>query len=355
MRFKQLLWVSVAAGALVACSEPEPRYTPAQNNKSQPVSTTDTQAAPEVIADASTPVNSSARVVSAPLSIGTASSAQFVTVNGRPMVMSANINFETKNVQATTLLLGELAQKYGGFVSSSSIINYPQETQAHPKPDSNTLIVSRYKHEGKMTLRVPRDKSNEFIKEMQQVIVFLERQDTQLDDISFSLRKQVLEAQRQQEMLNKLNALQRTQQGRQAPVTEESIRAEFEAKARENEAILQHEYWQDKIAYATITLLFRQPEGVVSELIPNLDTVAKQHRPNVGMMAWNNIKQGWDYILMSLIFLLGYWPITLGLPAVWLGMKIARKVRARRLTRKLTEAVKTSRRYQYPDEVDDFD
>lgn len=354
MRFQQFLWVSMVASMLVACSEQEPRFSPnAHNNKNQSVSTPNIQPAQAVIASASVPLANGYTQITAVFPTG----ASTVTVNDRQMVVSADLNFETANVQKTSIQVEELAKRHAGFIVFSQIETYPNGTQSYPKPDGNTLNITRYSHEGSMTVRVPREKSSDFLKDLQQVIDFLERQEIKAEDVSLSLRKQMLEAQRQQALNAKLEEFRRAQQTRPHPSqqTEESIRAEFEAQSRDNDALLQQEFWRDKMTYATITLRFRQPEGVLQELTPNLDSVAKQHRPNVGIMAWNGIKQGWDYILMSLIFLLGYWPITLGIPAVWLGMKIARKVRSRRLTRKLTEAVKTSRRHQYNEEVDDFD
>ncbi len=358
MRFKQLLLVGMVATALTACSEQEPRTTPnAPSTKTQPTAAPNIQPTHAVIASTSTPVvvappatNNTANVIP-PLG---ASTIITQTVDGRQMVVSADLNFETGNVQKTTMQVEELAKRHSGFVVFSEIQTYPNGTQSYPKPDGNTLTITRYSHEGSMTVRVPRNKSSDFIRDLQQVIEFLEHQEFKAEDVSLTLRKQVLEAQRQQELTAKLNEFKRNQQ--RTPQTEEDIRAEFENKARENEATLQQDFWRDKMELATITLRFRQPEAVLQELQPNLDAIAKQHRPNVGVMAWNGIKQGWDYIVTILIFLLGYWPITVGVPAVWLGMKLARKIRSRRLTRKLTEAVQTSRRRQYADEeIDDFD
>lgn len=354
MRFKQLFGVSVIVMALAGCSEPEPRVTP--SGKNQPATTQNVQPSQAVIANASMPVaaNSaqSSQVIS-PLGASRADVA-VATVNGREMVVSADLNFETDNVQKTAVQVEDLVKRHSGFVVFSQVEAYIHGAQSYAKPDGNTLNISRYSHEGSMTVRVPREKATALLKDLEEVIKFLDHQVYKAEDVSFSLRKQALEAQRQKELATRLNALKRTP-ARHTPETEQAIRDEFDAKARENEAILQQEFWNDKMAFATITMRFRQPEGVLQELSPNLDVVAKQHRPNVGMMAWNGIKQGWDYILMSLIFLLGYWPITVGIPAIWLGMKVMRKVRSRRLTRKLTQAVKTSRHRYSDDEIDDFD
>lgn len=356
MRFKQLLLVSIVAMALNACSEQEPRTTPnTSSQKTQSTTAPNVQPAQSVIANTSAPIAIATPTepseIIAPLG---ASTVITQTIDGRQMVVSADLNFETGNVQKTTMQVEELAKRHAGFIVFSEIKTYTSGSQAYPKPDGNTLNITRYSHEGSMTVRVPRDKSSEFIKDLQQVIEFLQQQEFKAEDVSLTLRKQMLEAQRQQELAAKLDEFKRSKQA--TAQTEADIRAEFDKKARENEATLQQEFWRDKMAYATITLRFRQPEGVMQELQPNLDALAKQHRPNVGVMAWNGIKQGWDYIMMMLIFLLGYWPITLGIPAALIGIRVARKIRSRRLARKLAEAVQTSRRRQYADdEIDDFD
>ena len=361
MRFKQLLIVGMVMTALAACGGAEQRqqnYAPTTE-----IVTKAEDAAPAAVSDIeSTPMISASSPLVAtkpnPMPPLQASNVITETVSGRQMVVSADLNFETDSVRKTVSGIEELAKKYTGFVVFSQIDTYTNGTQTYPKADGNILYITRYTHEGNMTLRVPRERSSEFIRELQQHIVFLDKEVFKSEDVGLTLRKQALEAQRQQELAQRLDAINRqthpaTQQ------TEDAIRAEFEAKARENEAALQEEYWRDKIQFATITLRFRQPEAVMQQLMPNPNAIAKQHSPQFGTVLGNMLKQGWNGFLTVLLYLLKFWPITVVLPLIYMGFRVMRKMRSRRLSRKLTQAMQTNTRHQHEyytvEEIDDFD
>lgn len=367
MHFKQLLIVGMLTAALAACSGAEQRQQNYIKPTTQSVAENYDATIPIAAVSNTATTQSEANITTTdtvltnrPIPPLQANNLITETVSGRQMVVSADLNFETENVRKTVSAIGDLAKKYTGFVVFSQIDTYTNGTQNYPKADGNILYITRYTHEGNMTVRVPRDKSSEFLRDLQQHIVFLDKETFKSEDISLTLRKQALEAQRQQELaikLDQVNKKNKTNTSLQQQF-EDNIRAQFDAKARENEAILQEEYWRDKVQFATITLRFRQPEAVMQQLLPNPEAIAKQHTPHFSMVLGNMLKQGWNGVLTVLLFLLGFWPITVLLPLAYIVFCITRKMRAYRLKRKLTEAVQTSRRqheYYTVEEIDDFD
>lgn len=358
MRFKQMLLTSMVAAALMACKGESMRYSP-DVPPAQKENTSVQQTPKEEPASASQDSQESWVVNPNPMPPMSASSVVTTeqTSRGRQMVVSADLNFETNSVRQTVNAIENLAIKHAGFVVFSEIETYINGTNNYPKADGNILQVTRYTHESNMTVRVPRERSSDFIKDLQEHIVFLDKQVFKSEDISLTLRKQELEAKRLHAMSEELRLVSKPAEDiTQQQQIENNIRAEYDNQARENEAKLQQDYWRDKIDFATITLRFRQPEAIMQQLIPNPDAVAKQHTPHFGTVFMSMLKQGWDGIVAVFLFFLGFWPITLGIPAVYLGMKWVRRMRARRLSRKLSEVVQKSRRdYYVVDDIDDFD
>lgn len=363
MHVKRLILASMVATILSACggeqSQPTSAYAPTETPKAEQSSNT-----PPIIDSSDAPASASAVATTIPakpapaLPINASAVIMHQTENGRQMVVSADLNFETDSVRKTVSAIEELATRHAGFVVVAEIDTYTNGSQGYPKADGNILNITRYTHEGNMTVRVPRERSSDFLKDLQKYIVFLDKQIFKAEDVSLTLQKQMLEAERQQALAQQLDNLNRQQQRRSQTYqqqAEDNLRAQSEAKARENEAILQERYWRDKISLATITLRFRQPEAVIQQLVPNPDAVAKQHRPNFGTMLVSMLKQGWDGIIAIFLFLIGFWPITLGVPLVFLGIRLTRKMRSRRLSRKLAQAVEHSRRRYADEDADDFD
>ncbi|MGF6147998.1 Uncharacterised protein [Kingella potus] len=230
---------------------------------------------------------------------------------GRQMVVEADISFKTKDSRQTLSELEKLALKYGGFVEKSRIEAETESERTYPQQDGTLLVVRRYGQYGSMTVRLPKEKTADFLRDIQPFVVFLENQSFAAADVALDIRRQALEAARQHSLAERLQQAASSAEKSSKSGTAEVLVRQSEARAEAEYARLQQAYWQDKVAFATLNLRFFQPESVFRYTRPDSDAEARQYAPSFWQSAGVMLKQGWAGFVRLSLLLAALWPLWL--------------------------------------------
>lgn len=230
---------------------------------------------------------------------------------GRQLVVEADIAFKTENTRQTVAEVEKLTLQYGGFIEKSGIFASVSDEQTYPQQDGVLLVIRRYGQTGDMTVRLPKDKTADFLRDMQKHIVFLQEQNFSAADVALDLRRAALEAARQRELAERLqNTADSAEKSDKSGTADVQVR-QSDARAQQEYAELQRAYWQDKVDFATVRLRFEQPEAVFRYTRPDSDAEARQYAPGFWQSVGVMLKQGWVGFLRGILFLFALWPLAL--------------------------------------------
>ena len=230
---------------------------------------------------------------------------------GRQLVVEADIAFKTENTRQTVAEVEKLTLQYGGFIEKSGIFASVSDEQPSPQQDGVLLVIRRYGQTGDMTVRLPKDKTADFLRDMQKHIVFLQEQNFSAADVALDLRRAALEAARQRELAERLqNTADSSEKSDKSGTSDVQVR-QSDARAQQEYAELQRAYWQDKVDFGTVRLRFEQPEAVFRYTRPDSDAEARQYAPGFWQSVGVMLKQGWVGFLRGILFLFALWPLAL--------------------------------------------
>ncbi|UOO76814.1 DUF4349 domain-containing protein [Neisseria sp. Dent CA1/247] len=243
-------------------------------------------------------------------------------IEGRQLAVTADIDFQTADTRKTATDIEALTAKHGGFVASNTINADVRSTDSFPQTDGTLLEISRYTYRADLVVRIPTDKASEFLRDIQTHITFLNNQHFSAEDVSLDLRRQALEALRQQQLADQLADVKQSSEPSDKKDSAQVTRWQFDAKAQKEYAELEKAYWQDKVDFATIQLHFNQPETVIRRSRPNPETLAKQSEPSFFEQILPMLEKGWYLFQNILLVIVAGWPLWLLVALIWFGRRL---------------------------------
>lgn len=246
-------------------------------------------------------------------------------IEGRQLAVTADIDFQTTDTRKTAADIETLTAKHGGFVATNTINADIRSTDSFPQTDGTLLEISRYTYRADLVVRIPTDNASEFLRDLQAHITFLNNQHFSAEDVSLDLRRQALEALRQQQLADQLADVKQSEEPSDKKDSAQVTRWQFDAKAQQEYAELEKAYWQDKVDFATIQLHFNQPETVIRRSRPNPEALAKQSEPPFFAQILPMLEKGWYLFQNILLITMAAWPLWLLIALVWFGRRFWRQ------------------------------
>lgn len=238
------------------------------------------------------------------------SSAAVVDVkSNRKFVRTAEVKFKVKNVAKSTYAIEDATTKFGGFVTYTNLeSNIFDESKTKVSPDS-TLIITKYKVENNITIRVPNTKLDTVLKVISKQIHFLNYRRIKADDVSLQILSNEMAQKRGAVSEKRLeNAIDsKGTKLKEMETAEENLNLKKEQK---DQIIIQNLSLNDQVNYSTVTMNIYQDESITQEMIANEKSI-NFYRPNIGLQILDSLKTGW-FILENIIsFIVLMWPILL--------------------------------------------
>ncbi len=254
------------------------------------------------------------------------SSAASYTDSERKFVRTAGANFMVKDVYASALAIEDVAAGLNGFVTRNDIRTETKNVERHPISEGKILEVTSYTVQGALTIRVPSNKTQEFLRGIIGQVVFLDQRSFSAHDAQFDMLRKLLEYRREQETQEELG--QATREGGRLLQKADVIEGRKQARAARDEALVERKEFDDKVAYSTIELTLYQTPMVRQSELQDIESVFRKNRPGFFARVGESMHNGWESTLDLLVGLAGGWPLWL-----LLGLSIPLAMRIRKLMR----------------------
>ncbi|MCD0487668.1 DUF4349 domain-containing protein [Pedobacter sp. MC2016-14] len=233
------------------------------------------------------------------------------------IIKTADMRFRVKDARKTKIKLSKLLKDFGGKLTSSNIEStIAQQETVKYSLDSLQEIVG-YHTEGKMELRVPSDKLDEFTDVVGSLAIFIDHQSLDFNDKGLNYLSNELKAQNRVEAIENLNkkAVKKSNNVESAMY----IKDDYIDKKVENLQI------DDRVKLSTITLSFYQ-ENTVTKMIVSNDRLS-DFRPPFFRRLGLNLLEGWSVFTEVVLALAYVWVFIVLALAIYFGVKYYRNKR----------------------------
>ncbi len=256
--------------------------------------------------------DASAQATSEPVSVEqlTSSAASYVDTE-RKFVRTADAEFRVKDVYQSAIAIENIVAKQGGFVLSNQIKADTDNVNRYHIGNAKLLELAEYTVRGNLSVRVPSDKTQDFLRALITQIDFLDQRNFEARDVQFDLLRKQLEFLRNQEAQKQLGDLS-TAPGR---ISDKAavISGQNDTKANRDEATVVQKEVEDRVAFSTINLSLYQLSKVRKTEIDDVDAIAKASRPGFFNRLFSAISVGWYGFLDFVISLFAIWPLWLAI------------------------------------------
>lgn len=239
------------------------------------------------------------------------SSATSYVDKERKFVRTANAQFRVKDVYQSAIAIENIVANQGGFVVTNQIKADTDNVNRYRIGNAKLLELAEYTVRGTLSVRVPGDKTQDFLRALITQIDFLDQRNFEARDVQFDLLRKQLEFLRNQEAQKQLGDLS-TAPGR---ISDKAtvIYGQNEAKAKRDEASVVQTEVEDRVAFSTINLSLYQLSKVRKTEIDDVDAIAKASRPGFFSRLFSAISVGWYGFLDVVIDLFAIWPLWLAI------------------------------------------
>lgn len=257
-----------------------------------------------------------------------ASSAATFTDGQRKFIRTANAEFEVGNVYATALAIEDEVAAQGGFVVANDISSETQSVRRRSIGDDKQLELTEYTLRGELTVRVPSEKTQSFLRAIAGKMEILDSRSFKAEDAQFDLLRQQLAAQRAQQAQQQLGAA--VEDGGKLGQKTDAIQARNDASANRDEALLAMKEFQDRVDFSTITLALHQDSQVRKAIRTDVEAVFRDNSPGFFTRLGESLRIGWQWALDMFVLLARLWPLWLLVAAgysllrYWRGRKVPR-------------------------------
>ena len=245
----------------------------------------------------------------------------------RRFIRTAQAQFQVKDVYRTALAIEDEVASQGGFVVDNEISSQVQRVLSRPLAPGKRLELTEYSLQGQLTVRVPSERTQAFLRAVAAHMEFLDRRSFSARDAQFDLLRQQLASQRAQDEQRELGDA--AQAGGKLADRTDAIQSRGAARATRDEALIAQKEFEDRVAFSTITLSLRQDAQVRRAERVDVDAVFRDNGPGFFSRLGESLAVGWRAALDIVIALAALWPLWLTVVAAGVAWRRWRKTHPR--------------------------
>lgn len=266
------------------------------------------------------------------MSSSVAKDTHVMTADGqkRQLIKKADASFHVKDVYKAALTLEDMTKQYGGFVTQNRIDNVNSRTHTQKTDNGVQTVVAEFRPEAQLTLRVPQEKLQPFLREMVKHVEFIYSRYFSAEDVLLEITKQ--------QQLAKVNAAatrrvsNAEQKGDKLGEKVSAIDSKVLYQEAKILADIEKAELADKVAFSTLSLHLIQSPLVRTYTENHFAYAVEKVRPSFWYRIEESLEAGWEHFLSFLVGLASLWPFILFFPFVYAVCKWGRKKwKARRL------------------------
>lgn len=249
------------------------------------------------------------------------SSAAVVNPNdSAKMIRIADVKFKVKDVIKATYKIENIILQQGGYVANTRLGSNINEVRETLKSQDSTVVTTYYIIENTMTLRIPSVKLDTTLKEIAQLVEFMDYRVINTRNVTLDLLAKQLEQSRLARYNSRMGKAIDEKGKRLSDVSDAEENLLYRAQ-QADEARITNLLLNDSIKFSTIRLFIYQNQSVKNEIT----TSDKVYKTPFGTRFVSAVKFGWTIITEVLLFVVNLWAIILIAAVIFYSVKFIRK------------------------------
>lgn len=235
----------------------------------------------------------------------------------RKFIVTGELKFRVKDVVNATYAIEDHTTKAGGYITDTRLRSEVSQTTQTPVSADSLLESTHYTVTNTMTVRVPKQQLDPFLRGIGQVVDFFDYRIIHADNVGLKLLANNLEQKRLNKFANRPKKDVTTADGPNGCYEEESKLSKL---MQSDEALIENMQLNEDIQYSTVQLDFYQNSTVINTIIANPQSV-KAYEPGFGTQLAHSLQYGWSMIQALLLFLARFWAVFLLIAAAFVVYK----------------------------------
>ena len=251
------------------------------------------------------------------------SSAATYTDAQRKFIRTAQAKFRVKDVYQSALAIEDAVAVQGGFVIKNDIASNIDSVRKRSLGNGQLVELAEYTVRGELTVRVPSDKAQTFLRSIIGQMEFLDTRSFAATDAQFALLREQLAYQRNQEAQQELG--EANEEGGKLGQKAEVISARTDARSGRDEALIAQKEFEDRVAFATLDLSLYQLPKLRRTEMADMEAAVQQNSPGFFARLGKSLSVGWYGVLEVCLQLVKLWPLWLLLALVIVAVRRLRR------------------------------
>ena len=241
----------------------------------------------------------------------------------KKFIRKVDMKFRVKAVEHATYEIENSIQKFDGYVSNTHLRTVVESSHNVEVAKDSLMEITYYNVINTMTLRVPNANLDTTLKEIANVIDFLDYRTIRANNVTLSLLSKQLEKKRNANYQKRLKDLN-VQKSDKISKVQQVEREIFERQVEKDKALIEKLKLEDEIDFSTINLEIHQT--LAYQLSLPVQNRVKSYEPGVLEIIGSEFHSGWEILLAFIYFIIKYWSIWLIMTGLFLlGRFIYRK------------------------------
>lgn len=241
------------------------------------------------------------------------------TPSDKKFIKTADLKFKVANVLTATEKIEDITVKYGGYLTLSNLQNRNEDNSSSKISRDSILITKQIVVINEMQLRVPNERLDSFIRELNPLVVFFDYRIIKLHDVTL----QFVANQKKTDRLKNYEQRQTKHIDNKTSKLPETTAAEDNLLNRQTQADdlqIKSMALDDQVKYCDLTIAIYQKPIIVKETIARFDYVSDS-KPGFFSRVWDSVLTGWSILEEFIIFLVKIWGIALLVIVLFFGSK----------------------------------
>lgn len=222
--------------------------------------------------------------------------------SGKRFIKTADLRFRVKSVQQTSRKIEDLVTRFNGFVTQSDLksqISYSNDLRVSK---DSSLRVNYYFVANEMTLRVPQEKLDSFLRALPPLISYLEYRHIKAQDVDSILLANQLKAKRLAEYERRMNQAIDKNPAKLNEISD-AQNSLLDRQNQADEKLIETLSIEDRIKYSTVKLSFNQNLSIFKEMVPRYN----EYKIPFWERAKDAFYQGWEMLQELVLFFFQSW------------------------------------------------
>lgn len=235
----------------------------------------------------------------------------------KKFIVTSELKFRVKDVVKATYTIEDHTTKAGGYITDTRLRSEVSQTTQTPISADSLLESTHYTVTNTMTVRVPKQQLDPFLRGVGQVVDFFDYRVIHADNVGLKLAANNLEQKRMKEFVSRGS---KNVTANSTPEEYNYEESRLSKLIQSDEAHIENMQMNEDIQYSTVQLDFYQNSTVINTLIANPQNV-KAYEPGFGTKLLHSLQYGWGMIQTLLLFLVRFWAVFLFIAAAYFVYK----------------------------------